>query len=384
LAIIVNPNLLSQIKKVGAFDISACFNCGNCTAICPLSKESEEFPRKIIRYATVGLEEKLLSSPELWSCYYCGECTKTCPRDADPGAFMMAARRYAIQKYGWGQISNAMYSSKTIFYGAMAALSLFLASIILMFHGPISLTGVSLFSFIPMGIVDKAGLIMGAFVALSALANIMIMNRYLSIHATGSPGPTSIRHAYSRLEGLTKVIVGEVAIEKRLHTCTDRNRYWAHMLLVWGFGGLLIATMLDYMIDSYGMALSIYVSRGLGIVAGLALVYGSVYFIYKRLERKEEYAAYTHFTDWTFLLLLFAIGVTGFLLDLFVLADVQLLAYAAYSLHLIVVFDLLMTAPFTKFVHALYRPLALWTLESNSAAMNPSTGRKAIAIPVAA
>jgi quinone-modifying oxidoreductase, subunit QmoC len=114
--------------------------------------------------------------------------------------------------------------------------------------------------------------------------------------------------------------------------------------------------------------LSHYVPRGLGIVAGLALTYGTAYFIYKRFEGKEEYASYSHFTDWTFLLLLLLVGVTGFLLDLFMFADFPLAAYVTYTVHLIAVFNLLVTAPFTKFVHALYRPLALMMRESNQIA----------------
>jgi heterodisulfide reductase subunit C len=373
----VNPTLLSEIKKVGAFDISACFNCGNCTAICPLSKEGEEFPRKMIRYATVGLEDKLLSSAELWSCDYCGECTKTCPRDADPGAFMMAARRYAIQKCGWGKIS--MYSSKTMFYGSLAAISLFLASIIFIFHGQISLGNVDLFSFIPMDTVDRAGMIMGAFVGISAIANLIIMKKYLSKHLNGSSSSLNARTAYSKLAALGRVIVDEVAIQKSFHTCTDHNRYWAHILIVWGFAGLMVATTLDYMIDAYGVPLSMYLPRDLGIVAGVALVYGSLYFIYKRIEGKEEYATFTHFTDWTFLILLLVVGVTGFLLDLFVLVDNAILAYATYSLHLIIVFDLLMTAPFTKFAHALYRPLALWSTEYSQTATSSALLQEAVA-----
>jgi len=377
---VVNPNLLSEIKKLGAFDISACFHCGNCTAICPLSKEGEEFPRKMIRYATVGLEDKLLSSAELWCCDYCGECTETCPRDADPGAFMMAARRYAIRKYSWGRISDAMYTSRRMFYGSLVALSLFLTSIIFIFHGQISLTSVELFSFIPMDTLHRTGLIMGAFVGISALANLIIMNRSLSKHARHSSSLISIRRMYSKLAVLGKVILNEVAIQKRLQTCTDHNRYWAHILLVWGFVGLLVATTLDYMIDVYGAPLSIYVPRGLGIACGLALVCGSTYFICKRLEGKEEYAAYTHFTDWTFLLLLLVTPVTGFLLDLSVLVDIPMLAYATFSLHLIAVFDLLITAPFTKFAHALYRPLALWTEELRQAVVTPAASQEPIAV----
>ena len=42
------------------------------------------FPRRIIRYAQLGMKDALLSSKELWSCYQCGECAETCPTQADP------------------------------------------------------------------------------------------------------------------------------------------------------------------------------------------------------------------------------------------------------------------------------------------------------------
>jgi len=95
--------LLDEIKKIGAFDVNACYSCGVCTAICPLSENGNEFPRKMIRYAMAGLEKELLGSSQLWECYYCGECTKSCPRQADPGGFMMATRRYAITRYSVGK-----------------------------------------------------------------------------------------------------------------------------------------------------------------------------------------------------------------------------------------------------------------------------------------
>jgi heterodisulfide reductase subunit C len=368
LSVIVHPTLLGEIKKLGAFDISACFNCGNCTAVCPLSMEDEAFPRKMIRYAAVGLENRLLSSPELWSCYYCGECTETCPRDADPGAFMMAARRYAIRKYSWGRISDAMYSSEAAFYGSLAVTSLLLAAIIMIFHGPINLSNVDLFTFIPMDAVDRTGMLMGMFVSISALANLVIMNRYISQHTDKSSNPKGIDSLPSKFQALARVIINEVAVQKRFHECSDSNRYWAHLLLVWGFLGLLAATTLDYMIDAYSLQLSHYVPRGLGIVAGLALAYGSVYFIYKRFKGKEEYASYSHFSDWAFLFLLLLVGVTGFLVDVFMVANFPLAAYVTYAVHLMVVFSLLVTAPFTKFVHALYRPLALLVQQSNQIA----------------
>ena len=68
-ALVVNPDNFSTIKKLGAFDVTACFSCGQCTVSCPLSVSGNEFPRKLIRYAILGLDDKLLSQPEPWLCY---------------------------------------------------------------------------------------------------------------------------------------------------------------------------------------------------------------------------------------------------------------------------------------------------------------------------
>ena len=95
---IVRPRLLREIKRYGAVDVSACFNCGNCSAVCPLSESGESFPRRVIRLGQLGRTEELLTSDEPWLCHYCGECTRTCPRQADPGEYMAAVRRWTIAR----------------------------------------------------------------------------------------------------------------------------------------------------------------------------------------------------------------------------------------------------------------------------------------------
>ena len=99
MAHVVNTELMDRIRRFGAFDVSACFNCGNCTAVCPLSKDGSNFPRRLIRYGQVGMEDRLLADKDLWMCHYCGECSQTCPRQAEPGEYMASARRYAISRY---------------------------------------------------------------------------------------------------------------------------------------------------------------------------------------------------------------------------------------------------------------------------------------------
>ena len=85
----VDPSLMGKIRRHGRrgrLQVESCFQCGNCTAVCPLAQDSAGFPRRAIRMAQVGMERELLASEDLWRCYACGECTRTCPREADPAA----------------------------------------------------------------------------------------------------------------------------------------------------------------------------------------------------------------------------------------------------------------------------------------------------------
>jgi ferredoxin len=187
----VDPQFITEIKRYGAINVEKCFNCGNCTAICPLSITGETFPRRMIRYAQLGLKEPLLSSKELWLCYYCGECTQTCPKQAEPGEFMAAARRYAIASYDPLGLAKLLYTSpilSTIFLVLIAVVIGFGAY---SFHGPMATDTLKLFDFIPSSTVHTFGLIGMVIVAVLVLMGMINMivkmksERKMGIRPTG-------------------------------------------------------------------------------------------------------------------------------------------------------------------------------------------------------
>jgi len=90
---VINYEFIDNLSKFGAVDTNLCYNCGNCSAICSLSKEDISFPRKMIRASILGVEDKIETSLDPWLCYYCGECSETCPEEANPGELMMSLRR---------------------------------------------------------------------------------------------------------------------------------------------------------------------------------------------------------------------------------------------------------------------------------------------------
>ncbi|HNW52480.1 MAG TPA: 4Fe-4S dicluster domain-containing protein, partial [Prolixibacteraceae bacterium] len=107
----INPEFGKNLKKYGATDFNACYNCGTCTAICSLSTEENSFPREMVRLSAIGDEEDLKASLKPWLCYYCGECTSNCPREAKPGELMMSLRRWLTSVYDWTGLSGLLYKS---------------------------------------------------------------------------------------------------------------------------------------------------------------------------------------------------------------------------------------------------------------------------------
>ena len=370
-----NPNLIKEIKKLGAFDITACYSCGECTAICPLSESNFELPRMMIRYSILGLEDKLLSSPQLWLCYYCGECSESCPRDADPGALMMATRRYAIIKYSLGGIARIFYS-KVISIVSLIILSIIAALGIYLFKEPLDLTKFNPFSLLSYEFIHTAGLVLLVYIAVIALLQGIKMYNYIKHSALEGNLSTGAK-VKNLIKSFLIVLFGEVFAERRYSKCERRNRYIAHLAIFWGFVLLFIATSLDYLKNSnlLGLRESFEILRAIdielfgvlariiGIIGGLIGVYGSIYFIYKRLIKDDVYSEYSHESDWIFLMLVFLVILTGFLIDIFMYTNMFLLAYVMFAVHLICAFDLIVTAPFTKFAHFGYRIIAVWFYE---------------------
>ena len=174
----VDPNLMKELKEFGLEDANKCFHCGNCTAICPLSTPENPFPRKLVKYAQMGMTDKILASPEPWLCYYCGDCSDSCPRGADPGETMMAMRRYLTSKYDWTGFSKKFYTSETFEIVAIAIVGILvgLAMFIFRASNP-DMEHARLNTVWPAPSIEIADMIMGSILAFLLLSNTLAVRK---------------------------------------------------------------------------------------------------------------------------------------------------------------------------------------------------------------
>jgi heterodisulfide reductase subunit C len=87
------------METPGAEKLMLCYQCGVCTADCPVAIRVEEFrPRKIARLAAYGQKDRLLGDDTVWLCAGCYTCYERCPEQVRVSEIVSALRKMALKE----------------------------------------------------------------------------------------------------------------------------------------------------------------------------------------------------------------------------------------------------------------------------------------------
>jgi quinone-modifying oxidoreductase subunit QmoC len=110
-------------------------------------------------------------------------------------------------------------------------------------------------------------------------------------------------------------------------------------------------------------------------LGGAALLFGCVWMVWERLERREKAGSSTYF-DWVFLLGLALVAFTGFVSEGMHYLRLVPHRHVAYFIHLVLAFAVLVYLPYSKFAHLLYRAIAMVYAEYSGRTMSvPEPGK---------
>lgn len=364
----IHPELLLELKKYGAEKIEACINCGNCTAICPLTNDGHPYPRNMIRLAQVGLKDRLLESTDAWLCYYCGDCSQTCPKGAEPAETMMALRRWLTAQYDRSGHGARFYTSeKTVWSAALRAALITLAFFVvlhLLGFGEIVTDRVALNSFAPVMLVWGFVLLHFAYLGIRVLSNAINM-----LQLTAGPALDGKKIPLSMYLGELPTLVTHFFTQKRWRECDekDHSRWFKHLLLASGY-----VTMLMLVVGLLGWFQTdnlyplYHPQRWVGYIATAFLVYASADALLGRRRKDEQLHRFSQPTDWLFPAFILVGAVTGILVHIFrylgaVSAAWAWPTYIIYVIHVMAMIAMLDTeVGVGKWAHLIYRPLAMY------------------------
>lgn len=94
----IRSPFLKTVEKSSGQKIVHCYQCGKCSAGCPISYQMDYLPNQIIRMVQLGMEEQVLTSKTIWLCASCMTCSSRCPREIDLAEVMDSLRRLAYKK----------------------------------------------------------------------------------------------------------------------------------------------------------------------------------------------------------------------------------------------------------------------------------------------
>jgi len=75
-----------------------CYQCGKCSAGCPMGAEMSLQPHDIMRLVSRGRALEASAADSLWLCLTCETCSTRCPTAADPAAVIDALREIAVRE----------------------------------------------------------------------------------------------------------------------------------------------------------------------------------------------------------------------------------------------------------------------------------------------
>jgi quinone-modifying oxidoreductase subunit QmoC len=331
-------------------------------------------------WAQWGLKDRLVADPDIWLCHQCNDCSTKCPRGARPGDVLAALRHQHVRHYAFPKFFST-WANQVKYLPLMLLIPGILLALALV-------GGERLGQMLPFE--EHHGfyagffahwLLIGFFSAFTGLAFLTavsgLVRFWRAMKAADAASGTN-----APVRGMVSSVIRAVRsifTHDKFGQCTSQSsRRLAHLLAFYGFLALFVVTI--------WAVIDIYVNPLLGIeslypfgllhpmkilanVGCVILIVGCVKAIYDRMGNKAESGVSQAF-DWIFVWLLLSVAVSGLLTEVFRFVaepaehaagsrGLRYAAFAVYFVHLVLVFDLLVYLPYSKFAHLLYRTAAL-------------------------
>ncbi|OFZ82752.1 MAG: hypothetical protein A2603_15090 [Bdellovibrionales bacterium RIFOXYD1_FULL_55_31] len=91
-------NLSAAIRGLTGENVARCYQCGKCSAGCPMSQEMKLKPHDLMRLASFDQADRIFGDESIWLCLTCETCSARCPNGCDPARVIDTLREMALAR----------------------------------------------------------------------------------------------------------------------------------------------------------------------------------------------------------------------------------------------------------------------------------------------
>jgi heterodisulfide reductase subunit C2 len=93
-----DTKFIAEIERISGQKLADCYQCGKCSAGCPIGYEMDMLPDKVMRYLQLGIKDEVIDSQTPWLCASCEQCSSRCPQEVEIPRVMEAIRIIGIRE----------------------------------------------------------------------------------------------------------------------------------------------------------------------------------------------------------------------------------------------------------------------------------------------
>jgi heterodisulfide reductase subunit C len=89
---------IEQVETLAHTKVVDCYQCGKCSAGCPMGEKMDILPSTLIRLVQCGDVATASKSAAVWQCVSCLTCSARCPQSVNIAGVMDALKQISIEK----------------------------------------------------------------------------------------------------------------------------------------------------------------------------------------------------------------------------------------------------------------------------------------------
>lgn len=87
----------TEIERLADTSAADCYQCGKCSAGCPMAENMDLLPNQLVRLVQLGKLDRAIRSDAIWKCVSCLTCSNRCPKSVDCAAILDGLRQLSAE-----------------------------------------------------------------------------------------------------------------------------------------------------------------------------------------------------------------------------------------------------------------------------------------------